>query len=79
MDLLLELLLDLLLELLLHVFYHVHIRGRFAPPYNYVINTCSSRSSSSSSSRSMDPWIHIFYFEAYLLLRCEEYLSQAKN
>ena len=61
MDLLLELLLDLLLELLLvlllllllHVFYHVPIRGRFAPPYNYVINTCrSSRSSSTSSSSS---------------------------
>ena len=59
MDLLLELLLDLLLELLLvlllllllHVFNHVRIGGREAPPHNYVINTCrSSRSSSTSSS-----------------------------
>ena len=70
-----DLLLELLLDLLLHVFYHVPIRGRFAPPYNYVINTCSSRSSSSSSSRSMDPWIHIFYFEPYFLLWNDEYWS----
>ena len=32
-----DLLLELLLDLLLHVFYHVPIRGRFAPPYNYVM------------------------------------------
>ena len=48
--LLLELLLELLL-LLLYAFYHVLIRGREAPPYNYVINAYS-RSSSKSSSRS---------------------------
>ena len=53
LGLLLELLLELLL-LLLYAFYHVLIRGREAPPYNYVINAysrSSSRSSSSSSSR----------------------------
>ena len=52
---LLELLLLLLLLVLLHVFYHVLIRGREAPPYNYVIHAysrSSSRSSSSSSSSS---------------------------
>ena len=74
-----DLLLELLLDLLLHVFYHVPIRGRFAPPYNYVINTCSSRSSSSSSSRSMDPWIHIFYFEPYFSLWNDEYKQQICN
>ena len=51
LELLLELLLLLLLLLLLYVFYYVLIRGREAPPYNYVINT-SSRSSSRSSSNS---------------------------
>ena len=50
LELLLELLL-LLLLLLLYAFYHVLIRGREAPPYNYVINAYS-RSSSKSSSRS---------------------------
>ena len=42
----------LLLELLLllYVFYHVLIRGREAPPYNYVVNTYSRSSSSGSSS-----------------------------
>ena len=48
----LELLLELLL-LLLYVFIHVLIRGREAPPYNYVINTYSRSSSSSSSSSSI--------------------------
>ena len=43
----LELLLELLL-LLLHVFYHVLIRGREAPPYNYVVNTYSRSSRGSS-------------------------------
>ena len=41
LDLLLELLLELLLLLLLlllYAFYHVLIRGREAPPYDYVIN-----------------------------------------
>ena len=47
-----ELLLELLL-LLLYVFIHVLIRGREAPPYNYVINTYSRSSSSSSSSSSI--------------------------
>ena len=37
LGLLLELLLELLL-LLLYAFYHVFIRGREAPPCNYVIN-----------------------------------------
>ena len=37
LGLLLELLLELLL-LLLYAFYHVLIRGREAPPGNYVIN-----------------------------------------
>ena len=46
--LLLPLLLLLLPLLLLHVFNHVLIRGREAPPYNYVINTCSRRSGRSS-------------------------------
>ena len=41
LGLLLELLLLLLLLLLLNVLYHVLIRGREAPPYNYVINTYS--------------------------------------
>ena len=49
--LLLELLLELLL-LLLYAFYHVLIRGREAPPYNYVINAYSRSSSSSNSSPS---------------------------
>ena len=52
MLLLLELLL-LELLLLLYVFYHVLIRGREAPPYNYVVNT-DSISSSSRSSRIYD-------------------------
>ena len=43
-ELLLELLLLLLLLLLLYVFYYVLIRGREAPPYNYVINTYSRSS-----------------------------------
>ena len=45
MLMMLELLLELLL-LLLYVFIHVLIRGREAPPYNYVINTYSRSSSS---------------------------------
>ena len=53
LKLLLELLLELLLLLLLlYVFYYVLIRGREAPPYNYVMNTYSRSSSSSSISRS---------------------------
>ena len=55
---LLRLLLELLLELLLlvlHAFYHVLIRGREAPPYNYVINAYSRSSSSSSSSSNSSP------------------------
>ena len=48
---LLGLLLELLL-LLLYAFYHVLIRGREAPPYNYVINAYSRSSSSSNSSPS---------------------------
>ena len=51
LELLLELLL-LLLLLLLYAFYHVLIRGREAPPYNYVINAYSRSSSSSNSSPS---------------------------
>ena len=51
LGLLLELLL-LLLLLLLYAFYHVLIRGREAPPYNYVINAYSRSSSSSNSSPS---------------------------
>ena len=47
MLLLLEMLLELLLLLLLYVFIHVLIRGREAPPYNYVVNTYSRSSSSS--------------------------------
>ena len=48
---LLGLLLELLL-LLLYAFYHVLIRGREAPPYNYVMNTYSRSSSSISRSNS---------------------------
>ena len=33
----------LLLLLLLYVLYHVLIRGREAPPYNYVVSTYSIR------------------------------------
>ena len=68
MELLLDLLLLLLLLLLLYVFNHVLIRGREAPPYNYVVNTYSRSSSRSSSSRSSSSsiWIrpggNIFYF-----------------
>ena len=51
MELLLDLL-QLLLLLLLYVFNHVLIRGREAPPYNYVVNTYSKSSSRSSSSRA---------------------------
>ena len=51
LGLLLELLLELLL-LLLYAFYHVLIRGREAPPYNYVMNTYSRSSSSISRSNS---------------------------
>ena len=47
---LLELLQELLLLLLLYFFNHVLIRGREAPPYNYVIDTYSRSSTSSSSS-----------------------------
>ena len=54
LGLLLELLLELLL-LLLYAFYHVLIRGREAPPYNYVINAYSRSSSSSSSSSNSSP------------------------
>ena len=50
--LLLDLLLLLLLLLLLCVFNHVLIRGREAPPYNYVMNTYSGSSSSISRSNS---------------------------
>ena len=42
----------LLLLLLLYVLYHVLIRGREAPPYNYVMNTYSRSSSSISRSNS---------------------------
>ena len=49
--LLLELLLELPL-LLLYAFYHVLIRGREAPPFNYVMNTYSRSSSSISRSNS---------------------------
>ena len=52
MLLLLELLL-LELLLLLYVFYHVLIRGREAPPYNYVVNTYSRSSSRSSRGSSI--------------------------
>ena len=54
LGLLLELLLELLL-LLLYAFYHVLIRGREAPPYNYVMNAYSRRSRSSSSSCNSSP------------------------
>ena len=40
----------LLLLLLLYVLYHVLIRGREAPPYNYVVSTYSRSSSRSSSN-----------------------------
>ena len=50
--LLLELLLEMLLLLLLYVFHYVLIRGREAPPYNYVMNTYSRSSSSISRSNS---------------------------
>ena len=49
--LLLELL--LLLLLLLYVFYYVLIRGREAPPYNYVVSTYSRSSSRSSRGSSI--------------------------
>ena len=55
LGLLLELLLLLLLLLLLYIFHHVLIRGREAPPYNYVINAYSRSSSSSSSSSNSSP------------------------
>ena len=42
----------LLLLLLLYVLYHVLIRGREAPPYNYVVNTYSRISSRSSRAAS---------------------------
>ena len=58
MLLLLDLLLLLLLLLLLYVFNHVLTRGRFAPPYNYVVNTYTISSRRSSSSRaSSSIWI----------------------
>ena len=43
----------LLLLLLLYVLYHVLIRGREAPPYNYVVNTYSRSSSRSSRGSSI--------------------------
>ena len=46
------LLVELVLLFLLYVFYYVLIGGRFAPTYNYVINTYSRSSSSSSSISS---------------------------
>ena len=52
LGLLLELLLELLVLLLLYAFYHLLIRGREAPPCNYVINAYSRSSSSSNSSTS---------------------------
>ena len=67
---LLGLLLELLLLLLLHAFYHVLIRGREAPPYNYVISaysrsSCSSNCSPSSSRDILaiffaNVWPHLF-------------------
>ena len=57
LELLLELLLLLLLLLLplllLHVFNNVLIRGREAPPYNYIVNTYSRSSSRSSRGSSI--------------------------
>ena len=65
LGLLLELLLELLL-LLLYAFYHVLIRGREAPPYNYVINAYSrSSSSSSSSSSSRSSTSHVIHFGSH--------------
>ena len=48
-------LLPLLVLLLppLHVLYHVLIRGRFAPPYNYVVSTYSRSSRRSSRGNSI--------------------------
>ena len=43
----------LLLLLLLYVLYHVLIRGREAPPYNYVVSTYSRSSSRSSRGSSI--------------------------
>ena len=43
----------LLLLLLLYVLYHVLIREHEAPPYNYVVNTYSRRSSRSSRGSSI--------------------------
>ena len=43
----------LLLLLLLYVFYHVLIRGREAPPYNYVVSTYSTSSSRTQSLEKM--------------------------
>ena len=45
--------------------YHVDIGGAKRPSYSYVMSTYRS---SSTSSRSMDPWIRIFYYEPYFLL-----------
>ena len=41
------------LLLLLYVLYHVLIRGREAPPYNYIVNTYSRSSSRSSRGSSI--------------------------
>ena len=43
----------LLLLLLLYVVFFYAIVGRFAPPYNYIINTYSRSSSRSSRGRSI--------------------------
>ena len=43
----------LLLLLLLYVLYNVLIRGREAPPYNYVVSTYSRSSSRSSRGSSI--------------------------
>ena len=43
----------LLLLLLLYVLYHVLIRGREAPPFNYVVSTYSRSSSRSSRGSSI--------------------------
>ena len=51
--LLLDLLLLLLLLLLLYVHNHVLIRGREAPPSNYVLNSYSRSSSRSSRGSSI--------------------------
>ena len=84
LELLLKLLLVLLLLLLLYAFYHVHIGGREATPLclrnKYIRQQQKQHHQQQPQQQlqqqlkqqihgSMDPWIHIFWYEPYLIMK----------